>query len=152
MKKIYELRYLSNKLSIKYPRKDYPEFLFKQLRPYIVFLIEVDSHIFAIPFRTNINHNYSYIFSKTSRETHNSTGLDFTKAVLVDDETLLGSEARIDDKEYAELNKRYFYIRNQFIKYYNGFKKYIRNDLNCKQTEAYKYSTLKYFQKELNIK
>lgn len=151
MNKHYELRYLSSSFIMKYPEKDYPEFENKPTRPYVVFLVRVDNHIFAIPFRTNMNHKYGYKFITSSRDTRSTTGLDFTKTVLVDDESLLGDNAVIDDKEYLELSKKHFFIKKQFVKYYENYKKFLNNELNQYQSKAYKYSTLKYFHKELNL-
>ena len=98
-----------------------------------------------------MNHKYGYKFITSSRDTRSTTGLDFTKAVLVDDESLLGDNAVIDDKEYLELSKKHFFIKKQFVKYYENYKKFLNNELNQYQSKAYKYSTLKYFHKELNL-
>ena len=152
MSKQYELKYLSNKFILKYPEKDYSEFENKLNRPYVVFIIKIDNHTFAIPFRTNMNHKYGYKFKSTGRSTNTSTGLDFTKAVLVDDDSLLGDSATIDNKEFLELSKKHFFIRKQFIKYYKNYKKYLNNELNEYQSKAYTYSTLKYYHNELGIK
>lgn len=151
MDKKYSLKYLSDYFYIKYPNNIYPEFECKPERPYVVFLIKIDNHLFAIPFRTNMNHKYGYKFKNTGRETHTSTGLDFTKAVLVDDELLVGVDATIDDKEYLELDKKHFFIRTKFEKYYYDYKKYLHGKLNKYQEKAYKYTTLKYYHSELDI-
>lgn len=91
-----------------------------------------------------------YKFKATGRVTNYSTGLDFTKAVLVD-ASLLGDPAIIDNKEYLELSKKHFFIRKQFIKYFENYKRYLINELNEYQSKAYVYSTLKYYHKELGI-
>ena len=151
MVKHYEIKHLSNKFTQKYPDNIYPEFENKLNRPYVVFIIKIDNHTFALPFRTNMNHKYGYKFKATGRVTNYSTGLDFTKAVLVDDASLLGDPAIIDNKEYLELSKKHFFIRKQFIKYFENYKRYLRNELNEYQSKAYVYSTLKYYHKELGI-
>ena len=148
----YEIRHLSNIFKIEYPENLYPEFENKAKRPFVVFLVEIDNHIFAIPFRTNMNHKYGFKFSESNLNTRSSTGLDFTKAVLVDNTKLLGEKVRIDSKEFKKLNKKCLFIKNQFEKYYYNYKKYVKGELNNKLSEAYKYSTLKYFHKELDIK
>ena len=151
MMKKFVLKYLSNEFYIKYPIDRYPEFESKLDRPYVVFLLEIDNHLFAIPFRTNMNHKYGYKFKKTDRYTHLTTGLDFTKVVLVDDTSLLGNDATIDDKEYLELDRKHFFIRLKFEKYYFDYKKYLSGELNEYQEKAYKYTTLKYYHDELDI-
>ena len=130
----------------------YPEFENKATRPFVVFLIRIENHTFAIPFRTNMNHKYGYKFNDTNLYTRSSTGLDFTKAVLVDNQKLLGEKAKVDYKEYKELEKKYYFIRKQFANYYCNYKNYLKNELNDRQSAAYKYSTLKYFHKELGLK
>lgn len=152
MNKYFELRYLSNNFLKKYPEIDYPEFENKKTRSYIVFLIQVDNHTFAIPFRTNMNHKYGYIFLTSGRKTNSKAGLDFTKAVLVDDFSMLGAEAIIDNKERLEISEKHFFIRKKFIVYYENYKRYLKHELNEYQSKAYYYSTLKYFHKELGIK
>ena len=152
MNKKYQLKYLSDYFYTKYPNESYPEFESKPTRPYVVFLIEIDDHLFAVPFRTNMNHKYGYKFKNTGRATHTTTGLDFTKAVLVDDELLLGTDATIDDKEFLELDKKHYFIRSKFEKYYYGYKRYLNGELNEYQEKSYKYTTLKYYHKELDIK
>lgn len=151
MNKNYELKYLSEDFLIKFPEADYPEFENKLTRPYVVFLVRIDNHTFAIPFRTNMNHKYGYKFLKSGRESNTSTGLDFTKAVLVDDEKLLGDDAIIDNDEFLELSKKHFFIRKKFERYYDGYKKYLNGELNEFQSRAYQYTTLKYFKNKLNI-
>ena len=115
MIKKYEIRRLSKEFITRYPEKFYPEFENKTTRPFIVFLIRIENHTFAIPFRTHMNHRYGYKFNKTNLSTRSSTGLDFTKAVLVDDQKLLGEKAKVDNMEYKELENKYYFIRKQFV-------------------------------------
>ena len=151
MSKKYQLKYLSDYFYTKYPSDRYPEFENKPARPYVVFLIKIDDHLFAIPFRTNMNHKYGYKFKSTGRATHTTTGLDFTKAVLVDDALLLGNDATIDDKEFLELDKKHYFIQSKFEKYYYDYKKYLNGELNVYQEKAYKYTTLKYYHTEIQL-
>lgn len=149
--KNFELKYLTETFYFKYPKASFPEIEHKAERPYIVFLVKIESNTFAIPFRTNMNHKYGYRFRNTDRETSSSTGLDFTKAVVINDSNFIGNDARIDDKEYLELSKKYFFIQKQFEKYVSNYRKFISNELNEYQRKAYNFSTLKYFHKELGI-
>ena len=149
----YSIKYLSDYFAYKYPESEYPEFEHKINRPYVVLLLKIDGHTFAIPFRTNMNHKYGYKFIHSGRDTKTCTGLDFTKVVLVDDEKLLGDDAIIDNKEYLELSKKHYFIRKKFIRYYDNYKKYLNGELNeYYQSKPYIFSTLNYYKKELGLK
>lgn len=79
---------------------DYPEIENKDNRPYIVVLIKIENNTFAVTFRTNVPHNNCYKFKKSTRPTNTVTGLDYTKAVIVNNSKYIGAEARINDMEY----------------------------------------------------
>lgn len=147
----FEIKCLSSAFSLRYPISLYPEFEEKESRPYVVFLVKIEDHTFALPFRTNMNHKYGYKFKTSSKDTNVGTGLDFTKAVIVDDLSLIGKDAIVDKKEFKELSEKYYFIRNKFINYLRNYKKYINGELNEYQSRAYKYTTLKYYHKELKI-
>lgn len=83
MEKIIEIRKLSGAFYKDYPHSEFPEMEFKLDRPYVVLLLEINSIKFAIPLRTNIKHNYCYKFRTSDRKTNSSTGIDFTKAVII---------------------------------------------------------------------
>lgn len=151
-KKQYKLNYLSPDFYLKYDKINHPEIEIKENRPYIVILIEIKSNIFAIPFRTNIRHNNCYRFKNSTRETNSVTGIDYTKAVIVNDNKYIGEDARINDKEYIELNNNYKSIIKQFQKYVEDYVKYITNKENgYYKEEKFKYTTLQYFHNELGI-
>lgn len=151
MKKIYSLNYLSNDFYSKYNSVDYPEIEHKTTRPYMVLLIKIENNTYAIPFRTNIRHKYCYNFKKSNRDTQSVTGLDYTKAVIVNDVNMISQKATIDNKEFVELNNKYYFIISQFKKYVFGYYDYVDGKLNEYHSKKYKYSTLRYFHKELNI-
>ena len=92
MQKVFTLNKLSVDFYEDFPSDKFPEIENKPLRPYIVFIIEIDNNRFALPFRTNIRHDYCYKFKKTKRPTMSSTGIDFTKAVIVNDDKYIGDE------------------------------------------------------------
>jgi len=150
-KKTYELHYLSAEFYNKYNASDYPEIEHKTHRPYIVLLIKVDSNTFALPLRTNIKHSSCYKFQYSSRPTDSITGIDFTKAVIVNDASYIGEAAEIDNKEYVELNDRIAFIISKFRTYIKGYHTYVAGKANEYQAKRYKYTTLKYFHKELGI-
>ena len=151
-KKIYELHYLSDEFYKKYNSYDYPEIEHKAQRPYIVLLLKIDNNTFALPLRTNIKHNSCYKFQYSGRPTESVTGIDFSKAVIVNDKKYIENIAEIDNKEYVELNDRIVFIINKFRTYIRGYYSYANGNANEFQAKKYKYTTLKYFHKELGIK
>ncbi len=44
-----------------------------------------------------------------------------------------------------------YFIKQKFTTYVNGYYKFVRGELNQYDARKYRYTTLKYFQKELNI-
>ena len=82
--------------------------------------------------------------------TNTVTGLDFTKAVIVNDSKYIGLPARINDKEYTELNNRYDFIIDKFKTYLRGYIRFASGKAFY-TAKNYKYTTLRYFNKELGI-
>lgn len=150
MKK-YQISYLSAEFYKKYNSSDYPEIEHKEERPYLVLLIKIDENTFAIPFRTNVDHNSCYKFKNSQRETNSSTGLDYSKAVIVNNPEYISFPATIDNSEYIELNKKYFFIIKQFTSYVSDYKLFVSGELNEYKSKKYRYTTLKYFHEELGI-
>ena len=118
----------------------------------MVMLIKIDENIFAVPFRTNVKHNNCYKFRTSSRPTNTITGLDYSKAVVVNDDKYIGDPARINDMEYTELDANYHIIIKQFTSFVKGYVKLINGTLNEYQRKNYQYTTLKYFHNELGIR
>lgn len=147
--KKYKLNYLSADFYNRYNSVDYPEIENKANRPYMVMLIQIENNTFAIPFRTNVKHNNCYKFKSSSRQTNTTTGLDYTKSVIVNDNKYIGEPARVNDMEYIELDSNYHTIIKQFTSFVKGYIKLINGTLNKYQANNYKYTTLKYFEKEL---
>ena len=150
-KKLYKLHYLSRKFYDRYNAAKYPEIEHKEGRPYIVLLIKIDDNTFALPLRTNIRHSSCYRFQYSQRTTESVTGIDFSKAVIVNDTEYIGDSAEIDNKEYVELNDRVAFIISKFRTYLKGYYTYVSGKANEYQAKKYKYTTLKYFHKELGI-
>lgn len=147
----YRLRYLTEDFYKIYNEIDYPEIEHKLERPYMVFLVKIDNNTYAIPFRTNVKHKWCYKFKNTSRDTKYATGLDYSKAVIVNEELYIGGSAVIDNKEYVELNNKYYFIIKQFNAYLKGYIKYAKGEVNEFEARKYKFSTLQYFHEELGL-
>ena len=84
-------------------------------------------------------------------DTHSFTGLDYSKAVVVNDDRYIGTSAFIDEKEFLELNRKYYFIIKQFSAYVSGYKKYVAGELDHFSSKKYRYSTLQYFHSEIGI-
>ncbi len=151
MQTIFTLNKLSMNFYESYPANVYTEIEYKPERPYIVMVIEIDGNRFALPFRTNIRHNYCYKFRNSGRETQSSTGIDFTKAVIVNDDSYIGEHTTIDNKEYVELMNKFYFIVSKFKQYLNGYKEYRKFGGDEILTRKYRFTTLKYFERELKI-
>ena len=151
MKRKYIIRQLSKDFYQKYDRYNYPEIERKKDRPYMVMLIRIDNNMFAIPFRTNIKHNACYKFKNSGRKTQNITGLDFSKAVIINSRKYIGNKEFIDRREFVEIKRRHFFIISKFKKYLSNYYRFINGELKGRDAQKYKYTTLKYFHKELGI-
>ena len=115
--KRYKLNYLTTEFYNQYNSAEYPEIENKSNRPYMVMLIQIENNTFAIPFRTNVKHNNCYKFENSSRPTDSITGLDYSKAVIVNNIKYIGAAARINDMEYTELDANYHIIIKQFTSF-----------------------------------
>lgn len=147
----YSLNYLSDTFYSKYNVAEYPEIENKNNRPYIVILIRIEQNTFAIPFRTNVKHSNCYKFRTSTRHTNSVTGLDYTKAVIVNDSTYIGEPAIINNKEYSELDARFHIIEKEFKNYVKSYIRYAKGYKGAYNMQKFKYTTLQYFHKELGI-
>lgn len=145
MAKIVELRKLSKEFYESYPHNQFPEMEAKSGRPYAVLLVEINNLKFAIPLRTNIRHSYCYKFKTSDRETKSSTGIDFSKAVVISKDSYLGEQTDINDKEYLELQEKAFFIIKKFKKYVTDYISFKKNGGNEYIARRYNFSALKYF-------
>lgn len=55
-------------------------------------------------------------------------------------------------EEYNELRKKYFHVIAKFKKYVKGYITLSRNKVDMESNYKYRYSTLRYYHKELGIK
>ena len=121
-----------------------PEILSKQNRPYLVLLVEYRGLHSAIPFRSNIQHTHAYKFQGTSTK-RQSSGLDFSKSVIIFHDDEIGIPAHIDSKEHTEILKRYDFIIEKFQRYIEAFIEGLKQE---PLQPKYKLSSLTYY-KEL---
>lgn len=147
----FTLNKLSSDFYNTYTASNCPEIENKSDRPYMVMVVKIKGNIFALPFRTNIRHNYCYKFVNTNRQTDADTGIDFTKAVIVNNTNYIGDATTIDNREYVELSNKYHFIINKFISYLNGYIKWAKDGGSIYTDKKYRFCTLKYFHSELGI-
>jgi len=124
------------------------EILTKPSRPYMILILEIGSLKFAIPLRSNISHKFCF---KTNM-TDGKKGLDYTKAVLIKDESYLtNTYKKLSSDEFIKITDNQVKIHEQFSKFVT---RYIsaceKNDTNLLD-KTYKFSTLKNYHEELGI-
>lgn len=119
----------------------------KQLRPYIMFVVQVDNIIFALPMRSHIKHKYAYFTDK-----QNCCGIDYSKAVVIVKPNIYIDTKKpvIRNNEYKALLGKEYIIEKEFIRYLNDYKKAKKANAQ-RLNSVYKYCTLKYFHKEIGL-
>ena len=129
------------------------EILTKEERPYYVLLLELDSITYAIPLRSHITHSYCYVADNSNGQ---NKGLDYSKAVVISDSKKYIDPApvTIRQHEYNILKQHEYLIKAQFSSYVKAYKKDIRRHKKNQKlpvSSLCRYSSLKYFHKELAI-
>ena len=129
------------------------EILTKEERPYYVLLLELDGLTYAIPLRSHITHPYCYIADNSNGQ---KSGLDYSKTVIISDKTKYIDPAPITIRqhEYNVLKQREYLIKKQFASYVKSYKKEIKRRQKTSAipvSSLCRYSTLKYFHKELGL-
>ena len=153
MNKLYEIRYLSKDFYNVYPKDIYPELECKETRPFLVLLVNINELKFAIPFRSNITHNFCYKFENSNRVSKSSTALDFSKSIIVKEDMYLDNYAFIDQEEYKELNSKIYFIISKFKKFILTYVKIKENyDKNSYKYKLLNYCTLQYFYEDITEK
>ena len=124
-----------------------PEILKKTNRPYVVFLLTLNNLTFAVPVRSHINHKYSI---KTVR----NKGLDFSKAVVINDNQRYISRrhAYIDNREYQIIMGQKWKIIQKMKDYIRKYKEALKNISIPANKILCDSSSLQYFHAELGIK
>lgn len=153
----YQVLNLTPKFYSDYPNPPYSELIRKKSRPYNCLLIQSSyGYFICIPYRSNINHKYSFKFKNSQRSKRGKSGLDYSKVVIVrNSDYIETSNAVVDQDEYVETRINIGHIKNDVQTYINDYVEYSagRSDKydEKKFNHIYLYSTLKYFHKELGI-
>lgn len=152
----YQVLNLTKQFYDHYPDPPYREIVRKGSRPYNCLLIQSRyGYFICIPYRSHINHKYSYRFKDSARSRKTKSGLDYTKIVIITNTDYIGTaNAIVDQDEYKETRENIYYIKNDVLKYIDDYIAYAsgKTTKNIMQVERkYKYSTLQYFHNELGI-
>ncbi len=116
------------------------EIMKKPSRPYACLFVEVEALTFAIPFRYHIPHKYAFF-------TYNDCGLDYTKAVLVPDESYIGvGRPQVEQREFNALKGQDARILREFSRYLKLYRKAALNRTNPHYSGIIQYSALQYFE------
>lgn len=99
--------FLTNSFYQDHPNPPFKEMEQKQNRPYIVFLVEIEGHTWAIPFRSHIRHRHAFF-----TDAKNKCGIDYSKAVVVDKPEYIDQQVRphlrrTNMKLFAEMNSQF---------------------------------------------
>lgn len=111
----------------------------------------------CVPFRLHIHHKNAFLFKNTERSKADSSGLDYSKTVLIrpeDYDKYLIENAVVDTDEYKAVRMSIYKIEKQISKYIEGYVNSV-SDIESADKKSferkYKYSTLKYFHDILGI-
>lgn len=109
----------------------------------------------AIPYRTHMNHNNGYHFRRSQRSRNNQSRLDFSKMIIMSSFEGIDSEVGIVDRdEFTETMIEQERIAKGALRYLEGYVKFVlrqQQDPRISMPARYRFSTLKYFHKELSI-
>ena len=132
--------------------------MLKDKRPYGCLLIKTHNDYYScVPFRSHIHHKNAFLFKNTERSKTDSSGLDYSKTVLIrpeDYDKYLIENAVVDTDEYKAVRMNIYKIEKQISKYIEGYVKSVSDFENADKKSferKYKYSTLKYFHDILGI-
>ena len=142
-----------------YPNPPYVEILRKANRPYNCLLLQSSYDYFVcVPYRTEVRHKYAYKFTSSYRSVSNDSGLDYTKVVIVSDVNshyLSTVHAVVDVDEYKETRNNINIIVHDVSQYIDDYVNHCMGSVVLHKQDflrRYRYSTLSYFHKELNIR
>ena len=152
----YQILKLTPMFYNDYLNSSHTEILQKNNRAYNCLLFQTHYNFFiAVPYRSEIAHKYAYHFRYSKRSRIHKSGLDYTKIIIVgQNEYLDTKDAVIDNDEYNETIRNFNKIKQEVLEYVEEYMNYVegRGRISEKEFERrYKYSTLKYFHKELGL-
>jgi protein AbiQ len=122
-------------------------------RGYGIVVINFNGLTFAIPLRTNIKHDAAYITVRSSEQGIKGKGLDYSKAVLIVQESYISNEHfKIPAAEHKKLLDKEHFVTAKFEKYVERYRKaVIVSDENILTSQQYRFTTLQNYHAELDI-
>ncbi len=118
------------------------EVLHKEKRPYLYITLKINNVNWAIPLRSNIGKRPKITYWQVGSSGGSVEGFDFTKALIVNDNSFCDSAVRISNKKRKYINDNYSNIEANFKSYIGlvqQLKKYGKLNLDPRT----KYSTIK---------
>ncbi|MSP28429.1 MAG: hypothetical protein EXR80_08505 [Methylococcales bacterium] len=124
-----------------------------KIRGYGVVVIDFKGLKFAIPLRTNIKYGEAYITVRSSEQDIKGKGLDYSKAVLIVQESYISNEDfKIPDAEHKKLLDKEHFVTAKFEKYVERYRQAVSvADKNILNSNKYRYTTLTNYHAELEI-
>lgn len=126
-----------------------------KVRGYGVVQVAIDSLIFAIPVRTNITHNASFILEVNRRVANiKGMGLDYSKALLIRHSSHVSNQAFVLTSKHAgrKLQGKAPHITSSFNAYVSKYVKAVKaNDRNVLNSLEYRFTTLVNYYPELGL-
>ena len=126
-----------------------------KVRGHGVVQIKINNLIFAIPVRSNVEHDESYILEVDRRNNkYKGMGLDYAKALLIHDESYVSEEIFLLKSKAAgrKLIGKEKHITEQFEQYVEKYIKALKNkDKNILNSKEYRHTTLVNYHSELSI-
>ena len=152
----YQILKLTPLFYEKYLKPSHKEILQKQNRAYNCLLFQTHYDYFiAVPYRSEITHKYAYHFKFSKRSREHKSGLDYTKILILDKTEYLDTkDAIIDNDEYNETIRNFEIIKKEVLLYVEDYIHHVKGKKKLHNTEferRYRYSTLKYFHRELKL-
>lgn len=152
----YQILKLTPVFYNKYLNKSHKEILQKNTRAYNCLLFQTHYDYFiAVPYRSEIAHKYAFHFKKSKRSRQHKSGLDYTKIVILDKTEYLDiKDAIIDRDEYNETMINLERIKEEALVFVEDYINHVNGTEKLHELEferRYKYSTLKYFHKEMGL-
>ena len=130
---------------------DRPEVLEKN-RGYGIVSITIDNLTYAIPLRSNMNHNNGFkTISMRRGKKLIWNALDYSKALIVQQDDIESTAFQLRTQEEfnkIQLNKEK--IKSEFEEYVSAYLECIKNGTSTTD-RRFKFSTLKYFHAELGL-
>lgn len=152
----YQILKLTDAFYNRYPNPPYVELLKKKQRAYNCLLFQTHyGYFICIPYRSEIQHEYSYHFKESERSRKHRSGLDYTKLVIIEKTDYIDtSDAIIDQDEFRETIQNLEKIKAEALTYVEDYilhHKGIKRLHKREYERRYRYSPLQYFHGILGI-